>query len=478
MSYLVTNKTDGSQHRIYLLSIAVTILLVYFSSLHADYLPIDDGGVLQAFQSGNISISDIFLRGGKEYFRPLATLSLLGDFYLFGGKTTGYHIVNILLHLCNALLVYHLTWLLLKGTKETAIYPFLAGLLFAVHPVNSEAVVWISCRPDLLCCLFSLLCLVMIFRAERSSAPTIFASLFFFYLCSLLAKEASFFLPLVVAYYFFQERKSIRLRKTVTATAAIALAILVYLLLRKGLPHITDTGGALATKHGDVSNLIPIDIVAAFGFYIRKLLIPFPLNFTITEINSTLYASMFFIFSATAVFMWKKIAILRFPIVFLASSLIPPIGAMLLIPIWTPYAERYLYLPSVAFSLCAVGLLCSFGKHIPRAIIVICVLALALPTALRVRLWTKPLLFWQDAVAKAPNFGTSRLVLASEYLKAGCYEKAEENLRLAVRFGLRKESWEPSVEIRKQLEKKTGRIIDIPAETNQATTTPTASYMP
>lgn len=436
-------------------------MLVYFSALHADYLPIDDGGMLQALQSGKISISSIFLKGGREYFRPLATLSLLGDFYLFGGKTAGYHITNILLHLCNALLVYHLTWQLFKGTKETAIYPFLAGLLFAVHPINSEAVVWISCRPDLLCCFFSLLCLVIMFRVERSSAPTIFASLFFFYLCSLLAKEASFFLPLIITYYFYQERKRIDIRKTVVASTAITLAIIVYLLLRKGLPHISATGGSLTAKHGVVSNLVPIDILAAFGFYIRKLLFPFPLSFTITEINLTLYTSLFLVFSATAIFIWKKFAVLRFPIIFQTASLIPPIGAMLLIPVWTPYAERYLYLPSVAFSLFAVSLLYSFDKHIPRALVVLCIFALALPTALRVRLWTKPLLFWQDTVAKAPNFGTSRLVLASEYLKAERYDKAEENLRLAVRLGLRKKSSKPAEEIRTQLERKTGRTLDI-----------------
>lgn len=458
----MSNNPGGNRQRLYLLFIAVTILLVFFSSLHADYLPIDDGGVLQTFQSGDFSISDFFLHGGKEYYRPLAALSLLGDFYLFGGKTSGYHITNVLIHLCNALLIYHLTSHLLRGVRETASYSFLAGLVFAVHPVNAETVVWLSCRPDLLCCLFSLLSLVVIFKSERISAPTIFISLFCFYICSLLAKEASFFLPLIIAYYYFQERKHICIQKKLAASAAISLAIFLYLLLRKGLPHIAATGESLTAKHGDFSSLPLLDVVAAFGFYIRKLLFPFPLNFTITEINTTLYASLFIIFSAAAVFLWKKFTDFRFPILFQAASLIPPIGAMLLIPIWTPYAERYLYLPSVAFSLFAVCALYRFDKHIPHAIVTICVLALALPTALRVQLWTKPLSFWEDAVEKAPNFGTSRLVLASEYLKAGRYQNAEENLRLAVRYGLRKDSLKPSTDIRIQLEKKTGRKIILP----------------
>ncbi|MRR53666.1 MAG: hypothetical protein EG822_04020 [Deltaproteobacteria bacterium] len=474
----MSSNPGRNRHRLYLLGSAVTILLVYFSSLHADYLPIDDGGVLQTFQSGDFSISDFFLHGGKEYYRPLAALSLLGDFYLFGGKTSGYHITNVLIHLCNTLLIYYLTSLLLKGTRDTAFYSFIAGLIFAVHPVNSETVVWISCRPDLLCCLFSLLSLVIVIKSERITAPAIFISLFFVYICSLLAKEASFFLPLIIVYYYFQERKYISTQKTVAASAAISLAIGLYLLLRKGLPHISATGETLTAKHGVFSSQALLDIIAAFGFYIRKLLFPFPLNFTITEINSTLYASLLIIFIAAAVFLRKNSTGFRFPILFLATSLIPPIGAMLLIPIWTPYAERYLYLPSVAFALCATCVIYRFGKRIPHAIVTVCVLALAFPTALRVQLWTKPLPFWQDAVSKAPNFATSRLVLASEYLKSGDYQKAEENLRLAVRLGLHKKSLEPSIEIKKQLEMKTGRIIEFPSRPGKVTKIPIVPHMP
>jgi hypothetical protein len=101
-----------------MLTIAVAVLVAYFSALHAGYLPIDDGDMLQAIHSGRISIPHLFLQGGKEYFRPLATLSLLGDFYLFGGKTAGYHIGNILLHLLNALLVYRLATLYLKEEQS------------------------------------------------------------------------------------------------------------------------------------------------------------------------------------------------------------------------------------------------------------------------------------------------------------------------------------------------------------------------
>jgi hypothetical protein len=85
-----------------------------------------------------------------------------------------------------------------------------------------------------------------------------------------------------------------------------------------------------------------------------------------------------------------------------------------------------------------------------------CVLALALPAALRVRLWTEPIPFWQDSVAKAPNFATAHLVLSSEYLKIGQYKKADDTLRQAVRLGLPTKTRKSFLEIRKQLDEKLG----------------------
>jgi hypothetical protein len=447
---------SGDRHRTYPICIAVSVLVVYILAIYADYLPIDDGSILQSVQSGKVSISSLFFSGGKEYYRPLAILSLMGDFYLFGGKIAGYHLVNILLHLCNALLVYLLAMIILKEKKDAPFYSFLAGLLFALHPVNSEAVVWIACRPELLCCLFSLLCIMTVLQAEKYRDLVLFTYLFIFCLCAFLAKEASFFLPIIIPFYIIIERKRIGLKKSIVAIVALLVAVTVYLLLRKGLPQVSAPLSGTFPKVEELSSHAILEAIAAFGFYVRKLLYPFPLNFTITKINSLLSISLVPVFTVTAWLLWKKDRSFRFPLVFLASSLIPPIGAMLLLPLWVPYAERYLYLPSVAFSFITALMLRHFGKNIPRSILVTCFLVLALPTTFRVRLWTEPLLFWQDSAKKAPNFGTARLVLASEYLKAGEYARAEVNLRQAVLLGFPSKSQESFLKIRKQLEEQSG----------------------
>lgn len=441
-------------HRIYLLGLAVTVLCVYLASLHAGYLAIDDGKTLQFVQSGQLSLSNLFQKGGKEYFRPLAILSLAGDSFLFNGNLAGYHLINVTLHLANTFLVYYLALLLFGTRQNSGFYPFLAALIFAVHPVNAETVCWISARPDLLSCSFCLLALIFTIKASRDGKPVFFILLFLSFLCSLLAKEASFFLPLLMAFWFFQERNTIRIRNAISSLAAMSLAFFLYLLLRKGMPLASDlTQTATFSRHSDPITLVK-EIVTALGFYIQKLLYPFPLNFAIVEVDKTLSLAVFFLFLGIAAFLWIRETSLRFPMVFLFVSLFPPIGAMLLFNLWTPYAERYLYQPSIAFALGVTLLLCRFEKQFTRKAVLACILLFAVPTAFRAHLWTSPVLFWQDTASKSPRFGTARLVLAWEYLKAEQYKKAEESLNIASQLGLGKGGKVSYQRIRKALDEK------------------------
>lgn len=464
-------------HRIYLLVLSVTVLCVYFAALNAGYLPIDDGKTLQFVQSGQVSISGLFLKGGKEYFRPLAMLSLVGDSILFNGKLAGYHLVNIFIHTVNTLLVYYLAIQLFGKKQNSAFYSFLTALIFAVHPVNAETVCWISARPDLLCCFFSLITLILVIRTSTAGKPFLYFLLSISFLCSLLAKEASFFLPLLIAFWFFQERKNIPAQNALTSLTAIALTFSLYVLLRKGLPLASDSVQTAALAQHSAPITLAKEVVTAFGFYIQKLFYPFPLNFAIVEVDTTMTIALFFFFIVIATLLWIRETSLRFPIFFLSVSLIPPIGAMLLFTIWTPYAERYLYQPSIAFALGFTLLLSRFEKQVPRKAALFYILLLAIPTAWRVSLWTDPLLFWQDTVNKSPNFGNARLVLAWEYLQAGQYAKAENNLQVANQLDLPRKARDSSVQIRKELNEKTRTKSRTPVVTPD-TSEPLKSFSP
>src|SRR5262249_18872104 len=93
---------------------------------------------------------------------PVFNTALWVQWRMWGLNPTGYHVVNVLLHVCTALLL----WRLLEQLAIPG--AFLAALLFVVHPVNVESVAWISQLKDLLALLFSLVSIACYLRADAT----------------------------------------------------------------------------------------------------------------------------------------------------------------------------------------------------------------------------------------------------------------------------------------------------------------------
>ncbi len=93
----------------------------------------------------------------KSFYRPLSLLWLLTNWKLFGADPTGWHAASILLHALNILLVYLLAFRFVRPQANGVLAAGAAATVFALHPIQSEAVSWISCFNDLLACLFVLI---------------------------------------------------------------------------------------------------------------------------------------------------------------------------------------------------------------------------------------------------------------------------------------------------------------------------------
>src|SRR5205807_3731568 len=134
--------------------------------------------------------------GGRtaDYF-PLTNTVFWIEHHLFGGNATGYHVVNILLHTANALLV----WRLLVRLNIPGAW--LAGLIFGAQPIHVASVAWISELKNLLAMFFALLSVLCSLELDdkrlRNSATAYAASLVFFAL-ALLSKTQVVFLPFVL----------------------------------------------------------------------------------------------------------------------------------------------------------------------------------------------------------------------------------------------------------------------------------------
>ncbi|XP_049951100.1 protein O-mannosyl-transferase TMTC4-like [Schistocerca serialis cubense] len=125
-------------------------------------------------------------------YRPLTVLSFRWNYWLSGGlKPWGFHVTNIWLHALASVLLLPFCDILYGGRCPRA--SFLTALLFAVHPVHSEAVAGVVGRADLLCAVFFLLSFLMYCRAihYKSETEKLWALFVSMVLCciSMLCKE-------------------------------------------------------------------------------------------------------------------------------------------------------------------------------------------------------------------------------------------------------------------------------------------------
>ena len=146
-----------------LLLTAVTAFLVYLPALNYQFVWDDQQLVLNNPQLRSGSVGRIFTGAfmprdsedagvRSKYYRPLVGLSLLIDHRFSGLNPRGYHLTNILLHVAATLFFVLLLQLLFRSFWVT----LLAGLVFALHPVHSESVAFVSARTDLLMTVFAL----------------------------------------------------------------------------------------------------------------------------------------------------------------------------------------------------------------------------------------------------------------------------------------------------------------------------------
>lgn len=120
-----------------------------FIAMDDPYYVFGNATVLRGLSSESLSYA-FSLDGRSSYFHPATWLSLMLDAQVLGPEPSGFHLVNLLLHLCTVTLLL----LLLRRLTGSTLGAAAGALLFAVHPLTVEAVAWISERKTVLSSAF------------------------------------------------------------------------------------------------------------------------------------------------------------------------------------------------------------------------------------------------------------------------------------------------------------------------------------
>src|SRR6266511_4445467 len=157
----------------------------------------------------------------SQYF-PLVYTTFRIEHALWGITPTGYHWVNLLLHICNALLV----WLVL--TRLNVPGAWLTGAIFALHPVQVESVAWITERKNVLMGFFFLLTLLSWTRFVKEQARLtwkFYALALVFYVLALLSKTTACTLPAALLLILWWEKRPITWQRLMQIAPFVALGI-------------------------------------------------------------------------------------------------------------------------------------------------------------------------------------------------------------------------------------------------------------
>lgn len=299
------------------------------------------------------------------YYRPVVVASLWFDSLIKKFFPRIYHLTNILLHALNTLLVF----ILLRFM--TAPYGAAVGaMIFAVHPVHSESVAFVSGRTDLWAAFFLLLAVIAWIRERKGLSPAPARERFwsfaaFFMAC--LSKEAAILLPAVLLVWEAVVPGSepagkaawwSRNRKWVLGWALVLTSVLVLRFLVFGVDLGLDQSrtGSLSSAESTLSLLM---IGRMLLVYLRLLVLPWPLRiyYGPAELQVTwLVVLGAILFLLMVLYTYRRCARSDAiqSVVWIFLFLVPVLavgargGALL--------AERFLYIPSVGFCLMAGAL--------------------------------------------------------------------------------------------------------------------------
>lgn len=381
-----------------------------------------------------------------NYYRPLMHALYALTYAVFGLRPWAFHLVNILIHAACAMLVLGIARSVLRGTggdRGVAVAAALAGVLFAVHPIHTEAVTWVAGIPDLTytgLVLASLLAYSRYDSGERRSPVAYLASILLF-LPAPFAKEPALALPiLLVALEWVRGGSRFVVRRWLPIAPFFAVAGLYLAARFRALGDL-----APLPRHAELTTLECVwNAPVLFAEYLVALVFPAGLNafhvldpvHAIHEPRTLLGVLACAAFAAAA---W--IAARRDRATFLGLLLI----AVPLLPVlWIPwvgentFAERYLYLPSAGFTIVVARIVAWVHAERARAfrtVVVVAALwavALGVATVRRNTVWRDERSLWTDTVAKSPGGALPRTMLGDVHLESGELAEAVGQYEVAI----------------------------------------------
>lgn len=331
-------------------------------------------------------------------WRPLRTLSFVLDRAVLGPGPAGMLLSSALLHGVATALVFALgTALGLRDLGSAA-----GAAIFGLHPVQAEAVSWISARGDLLAAVLLLAATASHLRRAR---PVLVAGLVGL---AFLAKEAALAAPLLLAVADLAAGGWARLRERrrsyVAAAAGLGALVAVRALVLASVDAPFGQGGGIGKGPLDTLAALP----AAYAWYAGRVLLPSPGTFDV-QLGASALLAMAGLAGAAVLASWERVRLpaaaaapARCAALWALAALAPVTLLQVLFPLKILVADRFLYLALAGPALAAGAVAVSAGPRAVRGVLAASPLLLlaTLPASAR---WASDEALWQDTLDRDPG---------------------------------------------------------------------------
>jgi tetratricopeptide (TPR) repeat protein len=385
----------------------------------------------------------------SQYF-PLVYTTFRIERALWDLNPSGYHWVNLLLHVANALLV----WRVLARLNVPGAW--LAGAIFALHPVQVESVAWITERKNVLMGFFFLLTLLawIAFIDERTKRPWRFYALaLVLYVLALSAKSSACTLPAALFLILWLQKMPI------TKQRLIQLVPFLILSIGMGLLAVWWERYHQGTSQAVFPFLNPIErtLVAsrAVWFYLSKLIWPSNLTFIYPKWNISPAHLLDYtwllagIMSCVAIYFLRRYVgrSVEVAAVFFVVTLTPVLGFIMLFTFrYTFVADHYQYLACIGpIALLSAGIasLADLLKQYRALILSAAVFAV---TSLGMLTWRQAGMYgdietlWRTTLARNPDCWMAHTNLGIVLLQKGQFDDGIAHYRAALQ--MQPDSWD------------------------------------
>jgi tetratricopeptide (TPR) repeat protein len=426
--------------------IALLIVLVYLPTFSGEFI-LDDRVLIEknpyikalhspvSYFIQEDGITDNSNSGDSHtgYYRPLINLTYSIDYHVWGLNAAGFRITNLFLHLCCCFFLFCLLEFFIKNRTAA----LLATLIFAMHPVNTEAVSWVVARNNIIVTMFSISTVLFYAKGwESGKLSDWLVSVLSFSLAVFCKEVGLMVLPILFLYQRLLSRTRRNIHMELIGYLPFIATVVVYFLLRKS---VTTSYISPSEMSGFLTRIYFVPYVILWN--LKLILLPhglhsFVIVYPSTYLNWQAFAGFVYV-GLSGVFVWKQrqnklmvFSLLSFYIALFPTLNIFPHSAISLL------SMRWLYFPMVFLLIIFACLIKSILKlSAVTKVSVLCSIFIYLGTysyLLNSRLWHNEDNFYKQEVLGFQNHYYAGGLAELFYNKAE-YHKADAFFQLAIK---------------------------------------------